>query len=73
MGEPRVARASAFAALRRGTSQPWALRRNPFGIADAYKEQAGAVALQNLAEIRTRAVLAIAFWTAGALSRFGAG
>src|SRR6266850_99180 len=29
---PRVARSSAFAWLRRDESQPWALRRNPFGI-----------------------------------------
>ena len=46
---PRVARAA----------QPWALRWNPFGIADAYKEQAGAVALQNLAEVRRRVAVAI--------------
>jgi hypothetical protein len=31
-GGPRVARRPASAALRRGESQPWALRRNPFGI-----------------------------------------
>ena len=31
---------------------------------------AGADALQNLAEGRTRVLVAIAFWSAGALSRF---
>jgi hypothetical protein len=29
---PRVARSPAFASLRRGKSQPWAERFNPFGI-----------------------------------------
>ena len=34
------------------------------------KSAAGADALQNLAEIRTRVLIAIASWSAGALSRF---
>ena len=34
------------------------------------KSAAGADALQNLAEVRTRVLVAIASWSAGALSRF---
>ena len=35
LGRSAWARPPAFAALRRGTSQPWALLRNPFGISSA--------------------------------------
>ena len=37
------------------------------------KSAAGAVALQNLTEVQTHVVVAIASWSAGALSRFRKG
>ena len=40
------------------------------GRPDNIKSAAGAGALQNLTDLRKRAVVAIAFWSAGALSRF---